>query len=139
MKKIIILAILIFWILNINSVNAGAPYNWKWLLEYWKCNDIAKKHFKLEKENQFWSYNCYYFKDEKSFYKIFMIDYDNLDNLTKFWIRTTYSFWENNSEKLSKFRNKVVSIDSWITALFVLPEVKRTFLLNYKQISNLLI
>ena len=118
MKKILLVILVLIFSLEIidsYNVNAGFWYYWEGLLEYWKCNNLAKEHFILEKENGFWDYNCFYFIWEGT-NKIFMIDIKDQDS--KFWIRSIYFGTNLLESDIEKYKNKNIIIDWGITWTF---------------------
>ena len=127
MKKIIstivfIVFVFLFW--N-NNVSAWAWYSWEWFLHYWSCNTLAKENFSINDNDLFEDYNCYYFKDD--FYNIFMIDIDW--DMDKFWIRPINAYWQFTDIwiDISKFKNRNISYDWWITGGNFLIENERIY------------
>lgn len=127
MKKIIstivfIVFVFLFW--N-NNVTAWAWYSWEWFLHYWSCNTLAKENFSINDNDLFEDYNCYYFKDD--FYNIFMIDIDW--DMDKFWIRPINAYWQFTDIwiDISKFKNRNISYDWWITGGNFLIENERIY------------
>jgi len=127
MKKIISTIVFIFLVFLFwnNNVSAWAWYSWEWFLHYWSCNTLAKENFSINDNDLFEDYNCYYFKDD--FYNIFMIDIDW--DMDKFWIRPINAYWQFTDIwiDISKFKNRNISYDWWITGGNFLIENERIY------------